>query len=558
LLDTGVPPPAVDKAGIRLDLYVPGGARPATTGAATTPPPLFVFIVGGLWSMPDDNYTVGPALGDEMQRVGIATAIIRFAIADGYLLEPCARDIARVIAALSARATEFGFDSDRVVLGGHGLGALVASTLGLDARYFAAAGMDPSRVAGVVGLRGIYDLSDTALAGNPQRGFYEWAAGNEASQRRGMSPVELVRPDAPPFLLLAGGDDLAGFAQAGRSFGRALEQAGNAAVQSYVVPERDGRTLANLSGDGNHVTPLVAAFIRGEPTPEDIEGAWAVKQIWQRHPPFSSEPFWREEPLVQSHPVDDRFKFMLARIFEKQLSELSAYPGKIYHSIDLDAYLSSRSAADIGTGDYLTVENIRGERLVFDRQQIRQTKPAIVVGLDDERNLFRLAVWYRLKHQYSWQPDKEPLPKMIRPVGAFLYFPQDPPPELRNTTYAVFGLTPASFRLTKTDPWAPIRNVPPEVRDTLTRDSACLSCHTFRSTGATSHHVRAADGKAEGGYALPLEEYPADVLRRFIYDQKAVADAMGVSPLMPEPAATLLHNLVVAERGARSSQPRRP
>ena len=293
LLDTGVPAPKAEKAGIRLDLYVPArNALPVRNGARPSPSRLFVFIVGGLWSMPDDNYTVGPALGDEMQREGITTAIIRFAIADGYLLEPCTRDIASVIARLAGRAGEFGFDPKRVVLGGHGVGALVASILSLDARYFMAAGLDASRVAGVVGLRGIYDLSDSALAGNPQRAFYEWAAGKDSSARRAVSPIELVRADSPPFLLLSGGDDAAGFAQAGRNFGRALERAGHPSVQSYVVPERDGRTLVNLSGDGNHVTVLVAGFVRGDPIPEPIEGPWAAKQIWQRNPPLSSEPLY--------------------------------------------------------------------------------------------------------------------------------------------------------------------------------------------------------------------------------------------------------------------------
>ena len=88
-VDTGVPAPDVERAGIRLDVYVP-----AFTPTRTIRPPLFVFVVGGLWAMPDDNYTVGPALADELQREGIATAIVRFAVADGYLLDRCARDIA--------------------------------------------------------------------------------------------------------------------------------------------------------------------------------------------------------------------------------------------------------------------------------------------------------------------------------------------------------------------------------------------------------------------------------------------------------------------------------
>lgn len=543
---TGVPPPAVERAGIQLDLYLPAA------DAARKTTPLFVFVVGGLWSMPDDNYTIGPALGDEMQREGIATAVVRFAIADGYRLDRLSRDLAAVIAGLADRAGEFEVDARRVVLGGHGAGALAVSLLAFDRRYFEAAGFDPSRVTGVVALRGIYDLSDAALEAHPQRGFYQWAAGADAAARRAMSPLRHLRADAPNVLLLAGGDDLAPFAQDARAFARALERAGHPNVQSYVVPERDGRTLANFSGAGNHVTTLVAAFLRGDPFPEPIEGPWAVKQIWQRTPPFSSEPFWRDERLVMSHPVDDRFRAMMARVFEKQMAELGAYPGKVYHAIDLGVWLKSRPPEEMGSGDYLTITNIRGERLFLMRDEIAQARPQIVVGLDDERNLFRLAVWYRLLNQYSWRPEKTVLPKMIRPVGAFLHFPTDPPEGLRNTTYASFGLTTASFRLSATDPLAAVRDVPAEVRQTLTGEVGCLTCHSFRAAGARSHHIRALDGQPHGGMALALEEYSADVWRRFLYDQKAVAETIGVNPLVvPEPAATLLHNLVAAERVAR-------
>jgi hypothetical protein len=288
--------------------------------------------------------------------------------------------------------------------------------------------------------------------------------------------------------------------------------------------------------------------------PEPIEGSWAVKQIWQRQPPLSSEPFWADERLVKSHPVTDRFKAMMPRVFDQQMAELGAYPGKVYHAIDLDAWLASQDASRIGHGDYLTITNIRDERVFLSRAEIAEARPEIVIGLDDERNLFRLAVWYRLKNQYSWHPETTTLPKMIRPVGAFVYFPSDPAEGKRNGTGAAFGLTTSSFQLTEEDPLARVRDVPVEVAPVLMGEVGCLTCHSFRGAGANSHHVRAEDAKPNGGCALALEAYPADVWRRFLYDQKAVAETIGVNPLVvPEPAATALHNLVAAERW--SNQP---
>jgi acetyl esterase/lipase len=540
-LPTLIAEPTVERAGLRLDLYLP----PRTDRK----PPLLVFMVGGLWSMPDDNYAIGPALADEMQREGTAAAIVRFALADGYQLDRAARDTALLVARLADRHAEFGFDGNRIILGGHGPGAVLASMLGAHSRYFADAAFDRSRLAGVVGLRGTYDLSDAALADHPLKTFYQWAAGGTADQRRAISPAGQGIAAAPRFLLLAGGSDLAVFAQDARAFARALERAGHADTQSYVVPDRDGRTLVNFSGAGNHLTALVSAFIRGDAVPEPIEGPWAVKQIWQRRPPLSTEPFWADERLVSTGPVTDRFKAMMPRVFDQQMAELGAYPGKVYHSIDLDTWLNAQDGARIGRGGYLTITNIRGERLFLSRHDIAAARPEIVVGLDDERNLFRLAVWYRLKTQYSWRVETAPLPKMIRPVGAFLYFPVDPPPALRNGTGAAFGLTIDSFRLTTADPLARVRDVPAEVAPVLMGEVGCLTCHSFRSAGARSFHVRAEDARPHGGCGLALEDYPADVWRRFLYDQKAVAETIGVSPIVvPEPAATLLHNLVAAER----------
>jgi hypothetical protein len=63
----------------------------------------------------------------------------------------------------------------------------------------------------------------------------------------------------------------------------------------------------------------------------------------------------------------------------------------------------------------------------------------------------------------------------------------------------------------------------------------------LRGAGARAHHVRASDGRAHGGHAKPLEEYPRPVLERFLFHQEEVAATLGVAPLLvPEPAARAL------------------
>lgn len=42
--------------------------------------------------------------------------------------------------------------------------------------------------------------------------------------------------------------------------------------------------------------------------------------------------------------------------------------------------------------------------------------------------------------------------------------------------------------------------------------------------------MTASTGAAHGGSALPLESYPAEVWKSFIFDQTAVAKKIGASP----------------------------
>ena len=67
-------------------------------------------------------------------------------------------DNARAVAWAVAHAPELGADPSRVFLVGHSAGAYNAAMLGLDPRLLAAAEYDRRRLAGVVGLAGLYDF----------------------------------------------------------------------------------------------------------------------------------------------------------------------------------------------------------------------------------------------------------------------------------------------------------------------------------------------------------------------------------------------------------------
>jgi acetyl esterase/lipase len=526
---------AASGAGVEVDLYVP-------RLASAELPPLVVLLHAVRKPTRDD--VTGASVGDALEREGIAVAVVRFTLADDYLFPQCLVDVAAVVRDLADHSVSYGFDARRPVLLGDGAGASMAAMLGLDPTF------GRSSAGGVIAMRGTYDLSDAALEGHPDKDFFSWAFGGDAAERDRASPVNHVRADAPPFLVLSGSEDAPEWSQIARRFAERLERSGARDVERYVVPGRDDRNALALGGRDDELRTLIASFVRhGGPLP--LEGPWGVKQIWTRAPLLSSDAFWADEHLVTERPIDDRFRGAVQRVLGGAMYELHPYAGKFYRAIDVGSWLDAHPR-EVGQGDYLIVTNIRGERTVLTRRDVSRYHPMIVVGLDDERNLYRLITSYQLSRGYSWKPNEGPMPVMARPVGAFLHFPEEPPPHLRTFTYAPYGLMPESFRLVTDDPLQAVRDVSDDVADALYGEQGCLTCHSFRGSGPRSHHVRAADGKEHGAYALPLEEYAPTILYDFLFDQETVASSFGVLPLrLPEGTAEGLYELVSETRDVR-------
>ena len=221
-----------------------------------------------------------------------------------------------------------------------------------------------------------------------------------------------------------------------------------------------------------------------------------------------------------------------------------------YDAIDLFELLRALGSERVGRGRWLVLTNARHERAVFDLEALRPYEPSVVIGMDGERNLFRVTDLYHTKRRYSWR-EQDPEPWILaRPVGAFLHFNEQPPGDIVPAIFGLFGLTLDSFRLTDEDPMAPLRTeLSREDWDFMVREKACVSCHEFRGVGARAGHIRARDGELVGGFALPLEEYPPEVWRRYCFEQAEVAAEVGATPVHLSPDwQQRLFDLVVRER----------
>ena len=87
------------------------------------------------------------------------------------------------------------------------------------------------------------------------------------------------------------------------------------------------------------------------------------------------------------------------------------------------------------------------------------------------------------------------------------------------------------------------------VLHTLGVGGGCLHCHAFRGVGSRAGHLRALDAQPQGGFALPLVEYPPEVWRRFVFEPRFTAKQLGLAghPVAGA-AAQALHELIERER----------
>ncbi len=528
-----------------LDLHLPVGMN--------SKPPLVIFVHGGYWAISDEKTRIGKSIAVELVTRGVAVALVRYRLAPDYKHPTQAKDVAAGVAHLIREADKYGVDKKRIFLAGHSSGAHLAALIALDSSYLTAQGISPKSLAGIVAISGSYDLSRKTGIYESQKKAIDQAFGNNPAMLKSASPITHAHKDTPSFLILTASGDFPELLQDARKFTTALRGAGHQKVEQYIIPDRDHYSMMQLKGKDNEVRGLLLAFLKVQPLTGELAELLEAKRGWIT-PPLSNLPFWRHKGLIRSHPIEKRFVESLLPVYGPNRYELLEWPLERFYSIDLFTYLDS-FPQKFGRGDYLIITNLRHEKQFWTREEIEPYKPVIVIGIDDEKNLFRFSVFYRAFREYSWKYGPRP-PMMARPLGAFIYFLNKPPPKW-NPMSQYYALTTKSFQLVDKDPLETFRDLPKEAFEVLTHRNGCLYCHTFLGIGARGHHITASTGAGHGGFALPLEEYPPEVWKAFIFNQKEVAAKIGSSTnMIDETLRQPIHDLIVRFRQQRPTQTR--
>jgi acetyl esterase/lipase len=202
----------------RLDVYVPdepGGS----------PRAVVLFWHGGRWSFGDkaDYRFVGAALAES----GHVAVVVNYRHYPQVKMPGFMADAALAAQWTAEHAHEFGGDPERLYLMGHSAGAHLAALLALDSGYIAAAGPPVPRIAGVIGLSGPYDFLPL-LEGDVQDMFGPPPLYPQSQ------PINYVRADAPPMLLVHGLKDETVWPKNSRNLATALGALGvNVTLKLY-------------------------------------------------------------------------------------------------------------------------------------------------------------------------------------------------------------------------------------------------------------------------------------------------------------------------------------
>lgn len=163
--------------------------------------PVLMFVHGGSWNSgsPDSYGFVGRAFVEQ----GFVVVLAGYRLGEEGRYPGMIEDVARAFARVREEIDAYGGDPQNIVLAGHSAGAYNMMMVALEDKWLRPHSLSPSDIAGVVGISGPYDFlpldSDSTIAAF---GHVEDEDALKATQ-----PINLIRGDAPPMLLIHGAVD---------------------------------------------------------------------------------------------------------------------------------------------------------------------------------------------------------------------------------------------------------------------------------------------------------------------------------------------------------------
>jgi arylformamidase len=193
----------------RLD-YFRAGARK---------PPLFVFIHGGYWQRNDKDMFA--FIADGPRAHGIDVAVVGYTLAPHAHLTEIVEEINAALTYLHEHAGDFGFDRNRLLVGGWSAGGHLTA---MAARHPACRGGIP--------ISGIFDLTPIAL------NYLNEKLRLDAAEVASLSPLRVLPERMPPLRMFVGASELPELKRQSSTYAEAARQRG-LPVALTVLPGHD-------------------------------------------------------------------------------------------------------------------------------------------------------------------------------------------------------------------------------------------------------------------------------------------------------------------------------
>ena len=230
----------------KLDLFLP---------AQKAGYPTIVWLHGGGITAGSKDSEKNVAIARHFAAAGVAMAMVNYRLSPKAKFPAYIDDSAAAFAWVKQHISEHGGDPAQVFLSGHSAGAYLALMVGLDASYLQAYGLETTAIRGMIPIAGqtLTHYTVRIEQGLPKSRLYADAA----------APLNHVRKDAPPTLILYADKDMAMRAEENELLAAAMRDAGHKNLTISMIKNRTHSGVAHdMANQNDPAFEQVMAFIQ--------------------------------------------------------------------------------------------------------------------------------------------------------------------------------------------------------------------------------------------------------------------------------------------------------
>ena len=234
------------RAGKGAWLDLPYGERPRAKldyfPCGKEKPPLFVFIHGGYWQRNDKEMFA--FVSDGPRPHGIDVAAVGYTLAPQARLTDIVGEVWQALTVLSERADEFGFDRERLFVGGWSAGGHLTAIVSQHPAF-----------RGGLPISGIFDLEPIAL------NYLNEKLRLDPAEIAGLSPLNVLAERMPPLRMFVGGAELPELRRQSATYAEAARERGLPVELTVLPGHHHFSILTELSRPDGAITRALVEMI---------------------------------------------------------------------------------------------------------------------------------------------------------------------------------------------------------------------------------------------------------------------------------------------------------